>query len=43
MFKSWKGGKEGEEEGVLPHHTAAAKPISPAAEFLFPGFSSEIW
>lgn len=36
MFKSWK-------EAVLPYEAAAAKPISPAAEFLFPGFSGEIW
>lgn len=43
MFKSWKGGKEGGGEGVLPYQAAAAKPISPDTEFLFPGFSSEIW
>lgn len=39
MFKSWKEG----EEGVLTYEAAAAKPISPAAEFLFSGFSGEIW
>lgn len=34
-----EGGKEG--EGVLPYQAAAAKPISPATEFLFPSFSSQ--